>query len=397
MRVLFLAYTCDKFHTEICQLVKRKLETLCPKAVCKILELEEKRMSYFESIFDKRTINFATKVIEKVRPHVIVVTNDTGPAATFIKLGRIKKIPTLAIQDGYLARRVQKTPTDFLRWKKYLLWRLLSSISCIPIVEKLAIFLGWRTRVLDWGFGGVDVYAVIGNRSKQVLVSCGVSPQRIVITGYPLFDKTYQLPSFEKEKVKQQFGLYDGCVVLLVTQPLVEDGLWKPYMHEKLVKSVIQATEQLNLQFVIKLHPREVMEKYEAIIKGKENKKVIIVKNVDLHKLLQISDVVIVISSTVGLWALVYNKPLITITCFSMGHYNMYESEDMAIAVKNLENLPEVLGSIIENKKGRSKSLRITKERLYDHLYRLDGKASERIAKLITNLIDRRERCQKKC
>jgi hypothetical protein len=391
MRVLFLSNDCDKFRTQICLLVKRELEKLFPRADCKILVLKEIQMSYFSSIFDKRTIDFAKEVIKKFGPHVIVVTRDTGPAPTFIKLGRMMKIPTLAIQSvlltesPYLGESVYKTILHFLKWKNYLLWRFLSRLSRISFAEKLTVFIGWRTRALDWGLGGADLYAVMGNYSKQLLVSRGISPQKIKVTGNPLFDEVHFRSDFEKEKLRRRLRLGKGNIILLATQPFVEDRSCSLSTQIMFVESVIDAAKQLRLQLVIKLHPREDVRKYDSVIHQTKYDKVVFVENYDLHELIDISDVVITATSTTGLWALAHGKPLVSINFIQLPCFNIYK--DIAINLNNLEKLPEVLKKVIGSGKAGSELMPINAEKVRNYIYMIDGLASRRVAQLIIDLI----------
>lgn len=396
LRVLFIAYMTDIGHTRICQLVKRELQTSFPTITCEILELEEKvYVSLFDGLFDKGKIEFARKAIKRFRPHVIVVTTDTGSAATFIKLARILCIPTLVIQatlmaeSPYIGDNYRKSPLDLLQWKNFLLWRFLCLISHFSLVEKLSIFVGWRVRAPEWGLSGADLYAVWGDYVKQLLVSRGVSPQKIEVTGNPLFDEIHSKSDFEKQEVRRRLGLGKGSVILLATQPFVEGGFYELSTHVRFVTSVINAAKRLDMQLIIKLHPRESVKKYDSIIHKAGYNKIVIVQKFDLHELIDLSDIVITITSTVGLWTLAHGKPLISLNCFQLPYFNQYNDEDIAIVLNDLNILPEVLKKIIENEQSKSELIRTDKEKIRHYIYRIDRMASKRIVKLIINLSNR--------
>lgn len=157
-----------------------------------------------------------------------------------------------------------------------------------------------------------------------------------------------------------------------------------------MTKTVIDSTKNLSLQLIIKVHPREDAKDYERL--SKYYKEVVVTRDFNLHELLLISDVVITVSSTTGLWALVYGKPLAIVTCFPTDSYNVYEG--VSYEINRLENLYETLISIL---KQDVKSSFPEKIKLFLQDYRLDGCASKRIAKEILDLVKLRVRGEMVC
>jgi UDP-N-acetylglucosamine 2-epimerase len=280
---------------------------------------------------------------------------------------------------------------DFLRilqWRDYLLWRLLSSISNNPFVARLSVFSGWRIRVLDWGLGGADKIAVMGDFYKRLFVCRGIPSSKILVTGYPLLDEVPDKTSaFDKVSIYEKLNLKSNKkLAVLITQPFVEDGYWSSAAREKLIKSIIEVSECLDIvQFVIKLHPRESVYEYEKIV----GNRMYLFKEIDLHELLLASDVVLTVSSTVGLWALAYKKPLIILDYLSSGSDILYK--DVAIVVNDSKDLPTVITNAISDSNNKTSLFSKNEQFLRDHIWRLDGKASSRIAELIYLMVSQAE------
>ena len=120
-----------------------------------------------------------------------------------------------------------------------------------------------------------------------------------------------------------------------------------------------------------------MVEKYDS-------SEVNLIRNSDLHELLEVSDAVVTVNSTAGLWALAHEKPLLVAKCFAPNMKNILE--DMAININRMDELPAILSLFKNGNKPKEVISEKTKKILYEHIYRLDGKASERIARLIISL-----------
>ena len=121
------------------------------------------------------------------------------------------------------------------------------------------VFFGRQEAIPNWGTGGADKIAAMGNYYRRLFILRGVASDKIVVTGYPLLDSVPTCGSqFSSDNFLQKTKLTpDRALILLITQPFVEDGQWSPSLREMLVKAVINSVKQINGQLIIKLHPRE--------------------------------------------------------------------------------------------------------------------------------------------
>lgn len=385
LRILFLSD--EKSHTDIFLHVIEELKSIAngdvESQIVDTRSLNVKPPSLLVPY--KREIQRIEQIIEKFQPSVLVVANDQGEESTFIRICRLRGIPSLAVQDGILIEKKSKGLFGLLKWRNYLLWRMISGVLYTNVISRLFIRLGRQIAIPCWGTSGADKIAVMGDYYRGVFVSRGVRRDKIVVTGYPLLDNVpIYVSGFSVKKFFRKMGLQMyKPLILLITQPFVEDGIWSPSLRDEFVKSVINAVPHVNGQLIIKPHPRENLGVYKILV-GNHRDIRVINKDSNLHELLLASDVVMTVGSTVGLWALAYKKSLLVLTCFPCATENPLE--DMAISVKKVHELPETLKRILQDEKLKANLSDKTWKTLHDHIYRLDGKASERIARLIIQL-----------
>jgi hypothetical protein len=322
----------------------------------------------------KQQLEQMEDLLEKSKASILVVGNDQGVYSSFITLCNLKGIPSLAIQDGILTDIKAKGISYFLSWRGYLPWRIISLVLNNRAVARFFVFIGRQWAVPCWGLSSVSKIAVMGEYYKRVFINRRVSPERLVVTGYPLLDDVVKHRlKFNRLKVFEDLGLFTNKpLVLLITQPFVEDGLWHSKVRDLFLQSVVSNVARLKGQLVIKVHPRENLEFYVRKIGDQPGVIVLLA-----------SDVVITVSSTVGLWALAYRKPVLLLTCFPCGAENILAR--LALCVNNLGDFPAMLDQLMTCRAENNWN-ELSGEFL-DHLYRLDGRANERIAKLILSMI----------
>jgi hypothetical protein len=100
-RILFLSL--ERSHTLMFLRVQRELQNIVQAGGAldsvildvKPLDIE---LPLFKKLFDKERTRSAANLIRKHKPDILVVANDQGINATFIKICRLLQIPTLALQ-----------------------------------------------------------------------------------------------------------------------------------------------------------------------------------------------------------------------------------------------------------------------------------------------------------
>jgi hypothetical protein len=124
-----------------------------------------------------------------------------------------------------------------------------------------------------------------------------------------------------------------------------------------------------NCHLMVKLHPEDEdnSELFKSVLKDRGT----VVKGINIHSLLAISDIVVVRNSTIGLEALTYNKPLIT-----LGN-SIYSHQGMTFDVTNKDELKECITKLcVAHTESSEKTKRIHRylyTLLNEYLYFLNG------------------------
>lgn len=386
IRILFLSY--ENSHNEIFLKVIVELQKKVD-LVYKIVNVKNLFYRPFSiKLYYKTEFFMFGQLIDQFKPDILILANDQGVSATFIRFCRLRGIPSLTIQDGILMNKKLRGFSALLSCRRYLLWRIISTITNVSFISKISIILGRQWCVPIWGTGGATAIAVTGDYYKQVLISRGINPDKIFVTGYPLLDSLHGLSKDSSLYLKKANA--KGPLILLITQPLVEDGLWKSSYAEMTVHAVVKAVAYVKGQLIVKVHPRESLTTYRNLINKYPETKIIITKDDDLNRLLLFSDVVLTVCSTVGLWAIAHKKPLLLMNCFPLPFENILSN--MAFSIKELDRLPSTLKEILFDEKKKTTLIAEQNISLHNHLYHIDGYSSERIANLILYVVkcDRR-------
>lgn len=149
--------------------------------------------------------------------------------------------------------------------KKILLWCRLHSVKSIYVLDFWANY--WQRfsdETKNFRFLP-DYICVMDNLARQEMIQEGFSAERIVVTGNPHFDHfTDNIRRAGKNSNK----------ILFISQPLRDlcaSGTIERYGYDEheVLNDVLEAmqTALLNFQLVIRLHPKEDKNKFDAIVK----------------------------------------------------------------------------------------------------------------------------------
>jgi len=294
-------------------------------------------------------IAFSEKLINSISPDVIYVM----PDGDFLQ--------QMAVE---LARKKHKIPT-------------LTSISAIDTDNARSYMKHLHA----------DKIAAMGNRSKDVYVKSGIEGDRIAVTGVAQFDRLFNR---DKEQDKQ---VVVGCgvdlskrIVVFTTQPI------SPAETQEMLSGVIDAVLKMtDTQLVIKVHPREEMEAYQAIAEKYQNPRVCVVKDIDLYALISNCELLIAKSSTTALEAMMIGKPVVTFDLSGQPGPVPYATEGAAIGVYRQEDIEEAIQRALHDEETRSRLKAGRDKFVRNWAGEPDGKASWRIVTLMKEMIAARK------
>jgi hypothetical protein len=301
------------------------------------------------------------KILDQLKPDLLVFSIDHDPIAKiFIESAKRMRIKTVLIQEALIR------PHEFKTRKKYL------SDYLFNILKKLGIHLRYDV----YGTSGCDYILVGGDRPKSILMQRNISKDQIIIVGQPKYDSIIKtINELGKIKQKKQVFLY------IASTKIISDE-----QNIRFLNKIVENSEKLNSQLIIKLHPRAPIDPGDVkkFIKKKESPHFSIIKEGDdTYSVLQKSAVMITVSSTVILEALMMDRECI-ITNYLAGEGRLdYESYDAVFSVNNENELYKTMKISLSQKKYPVKK----KKLLEDELYELDGNAALRASDFILSLI----------
>ncbi len=343
---------------------------------------------------DNWSMKNVQKILKSENPDIIITGHDQNPLdILFIKAANEQCIPSLTVQDGLLAaaRTIDESLFNKLEYLA-IPFRVLKLVFNPTRSFKYKFNRLWFEYKYGgdysfiYGHGDSSKIALFGDTVKNMLLSEGISPERLEVTGNSKFDNLIQFKDpYKKSFLKEKFEIpSDKKVVLVLTQWFVEAGLWSRKDREYFIVEIAKACVNLkDVQLVIKLHPPyEKEDDYREILKDLPIAP-LIYNFQPLHEIICISDVVVSVSSTAALEAMALNKPLLIINMdhgsklFKDGGVLFIEKQDQVLNA--LEKLLYHPHEFVDEDK--------MQQFVFDQAYIIDGNASKRISDLIRVMV----------
>lgn len=315
---------------------------------------------------------------------------------------------------------------DFIRLIKYIeIFKLLSKnldivvahndvISFEKTIIKTANNIGIKTLTMIEGFLPIKqikketqfipfsakFMAIHSEEQKKAIIKKGINKNRLIITGYPDFDKYFNERPLNKELIYKRYNIpINKKIVLYIgekyTKNKYESSIWAAQTEEqyKLVyKELFNTIKEFpELFLIIKKHPSGSLD--ESIIKelAKEQRfnNYIITSDLDVCNLLNASHVIITRLSTMALEAMFLRKSVIIMDSYFNSNDNFgYTQFNASLHVKKESELKFVLTKLLKNDKLR-KELEKNMEKFVKYNYVNDGNASLKMANLINEMVKR--------
>jgi CDP-glycerol glycerophosphotransferase (TagB/SpsB family) len=231
-----------------------------------------------------------------------------------------------------------------------------------------------------------DYFCVSGFQSKSLKEKFLKDTKEIVITGQPRFDSLARADKFfNRNGICRKFGLISDKKILLWA---TDSGLSVEESKEN-ISTVYDAAKAVeNAQLVIKLHPAEDQE--APLYKQNHHYAPVIIGGKQaISELLYVCDVMITKASTTALEAAILNRPIIVLNLSGEPDPMPYVEKSVALGVYKKEDLVPTIRKILYDEKIREKLAKQREKFVYEYAYIQDGKASERVANLILDLIEK--------
>lgn len=320
-------------------------------------------------------------LLKTPRPGVMVLASDVSPIEKMlIHACQQRGIPQLLVQDGMLSRQEHtdygpppRSPGEWLRYG----WRYS--------VRRAFHCLGLLPRPTNYGLSGCTRLAVMGSASQDILVERGVPSQSIIITGQPRYDAALKAVSLNLEpEVLRELGISPGKRLILYASFLLGGSRYgTPRDDEANLRALGELARYLgeSYQVVIKAHPLDQMEDYQAHLKHLGIAGLIkLVREFDTLSLIRASSLVVTFGSTVAYEALIFRKPLILLNLTRLPDSLELAQEGAALGAHSLEEFLAAARAVLSSPEVQQQLAVQQFRALHTHLYQPDGRAGMRVA-----------------
>lgn len=298
------------------------------KAFCKINE--NGRRAFYP-------VNTMQKIVDCVKPDLIVTTNVPRMERAAVKAGLNREIPTIAIHD----------------------------------------YLGFEKRhKLE-----ADKIAVMCDITLENLVKAGHDREKIVVTGQPVFD---QIP--DEMEVFSSVDL-PGKLELPGNKRFILLGTQTNSSSQAMVENAINDVSQLDgYELIIKPHPGEDIKNHEKWISGKKG--VYLRPDAPIRELIFCSDLTITIFSTIGFESVLMGKPLIQLNLTGKPNPIPLFQYGVSLNVENCNDLLPAINRCLKDTKYKE-SFEKCRNMHFGHIIHGDG--TKNITALIKRVLSNRE------
>jgi hypothetical protein len=274
---------------------------------------------------------------------IIVLTDSTPPCRIAVLAGRLAGIPSLLLLHSGMVGR---------------------NYDCPPFV--------------------VDKIAVTGEFAKNKLMDCGIEDERIVVTGQPSYDSLIEAQKhFSRDAICRKLGLDPAKKIIVYTTENLP-----PRENEKMARIICRTVKGIpNVEFVIKVHPSELdLSVYKNLIE-ESGLNALIIRQASIYEVLYVCDIVITGFSATALDAMILDKPVITVNFTGLEDPLPFAESDATIGVYEEKDFIGALKSGLCDEDTRVKLKRAREEFIYEHAYKLDGKATYRVIELLEQML----------
>lgn len=281
----------------------------------------------------------ATKAIEKAiaekKPQLVLVGNPLSMEGTVARrIAQAKNLKTASMQHGEIA------PTQS-----------------------------------DWAKFGLDLITVWGPGPKERLQRIGLATETVAVTGAPWLDHFSTLKQRPPQSPKR--------ILIALSGAGNSVGMAE---HKAQVRKLLEAAKELpEYRWSFRLHPKDDPQIYAS---APPNAQIVAAADApDIHDDLQKSDLLITVTSTSALDAMLENVQVLTLGRPQGEARPDYVKAEATIDVAWDEPLPPKLKNALENAPDEALRNR-AKKCLEQYFGALDGKAAERAANAIKTLLD---------
>lgn len=225
---------------------------------------------------------------------------------------------------------------------------------------------------------------VYGEKLKEWFIENGAFKSKVKVIGCPRYD------SFIKNKCRNKEKTILYVVESTNSYNLVPDRDLTKKQQKQILKKIFKTMKKFpEYKLIIKTKRGWDMNELPKIIAQKEKfENFRIIEKTDNLKLLNDSEIVIINSSTMGIEALILDKPVVSISVKEHDKFNPYKNIKSVEVTYTEKQLEEAIKRIITDKKTRE----FSKEKELKKYIMNDNFASKRAAKFIQSILNNKNK-----
>jgi len=238
---------------------------------------------------------------------------------------------------------------------------------------------------MAYGLGGAGRICCWGQASAEHFVAAGADPGAVTVTGSPRFDNILTTDWQRLAANEKSMGNLPQNYVLFATNPIDDQGFCstseKRAAFQDFIKRALPALRERRLNLVIRPHGREAASLYAVDAEHRDGVITIAPDDIPLHTLIAGSTGVLVWASTVGLEALLHEKPLAILAVPGAGYVFDYVSSGAAVGISLDHSVHAKMSSWLDSDTSNA----VGREYL-DRNIAWRGRATEKVSEAIESL-----------
>ena len=332
------------------------------------IKLKPKKDIQFNSFKSYRIYKkLLTKYLNKIHPDAIISGSDLRVSdRVMFSWCKKNRVPSIILQPAFL----EGAFPERYGFKKITKYFLINKILGIPLHRKFNIYgnESQKSYLFLWG-----KYFIRDPKRK-----------RMIFTGNPDFDRFFISVSPPKRKFKKK--------VLICTQPNL-DLIYGQNAQKKVHNIYIEAIKSKpEIEFYIKLHPRENIEKYSKIFPKSKFPNVKVCKNRDLYELFKLCAVQISVFSFTSIEAAAMGLPIILLMLHKKTKFPDHFREEIEIRISEVDEIVKAINLALSEEYWSE--FLVKREKYFKKIFSFtDGKNAKRIATVIKRII--KKQCYK--
>lgn len=268
------------------------------------------------------------------------------------------------------------------RTRVYALLCRQMGIPCLEVQFGLAGAEG-----IEWQFFSSDKVAVWGENAKEAMLKHGIPAEKIIITGSPRHDCLTNVSDAEVKSMRAKLGVPNTSAMVLLAssyQLHAYDAFSNPELLRSMKRSVFEAADKTEgICLVVKPHPSENVQKTKSL-SGSNKNTIFVSQKSDIRELIRICDAFISFGSTATVDALISGKLVICPVFPGWIWSDLFKNTGVTLVPDSPQNVLETFRVVANGEhENIMAKLELARQDFLAHwIYRADGLATERIAKL---------------